>query len=82
MKLPLLRLGPALLTLAILLLDAGRQPRAGEPLALRWVRTAAAHPGRTGLALLLLASALRSARSPTPGQANLRTLPKRPDRGS
>lgn len=39
-------------------------PRAGEPWALRWARTAASHPLRTGLALaLLLGSGFR--RQPT-----------------
>jgi hypothetical protein len=67
MKLPLALAGPALLLLALRGLDSGTRPRAGEPLALRWTRTASAHPWRTGLALVLLATALRPPRgSPKP----------------
>jgi len=57
-------LGPPLmagaLVLALQFVVGELVPRAGEPLLLRWARTAAAHPLRTGTALgLLLLSARR-----------------------
>lgn len=57
---PLLLAGLA--TGALVLVTELRVPRAGESLALRWARTAAAHPLRTGLALALLGLALSPAR--------------------
>lgn len=46
---------PAALATGALCYWAGIQaPRAGEPWPLRWVRTAASHPIRTGLALALI----------------------------
>jgi len=62
MKLPLVLAGPALFFLTLRGVDSGTRPRAGEPLALRWTRTASAHPWRTGLGLVLLAAALRPPR--------------------
>jgi len=66
-------------------------PRAGEPLVLRWARTAAEHPLRTGtaLGLLLLAArrpidglrqgeGLRPGEALRPGDASGRDDPLRP----
>ena len=58
----------ALATGALLFWTAVRPPRAGEPLPLRWARTAASHPLRTGLALALLVLGLRPPRAPDPSR--------------
>lgn len=56
--------------LALRLLVEVRPPSAGEPLALRWARTAASHPLRVVLSLLLIGTALAPRRA--------RSLPIRP----
>jgi len=54
-------LASALLVAALLAWNDSHPAASGEPLLVRWARTAAQHPLRTGLALALLAWALRPA---------------------
>ncbi|MSR61338.1 MAG: hypothetical protein EXS08_02665 [Planctomycetes bacterium] len=56
----------ALLVGALLAWNDSHPAASAEPLPLRWARTAAQHPLRTGLALALLAWALRPARNYPP----------------
>jgi hypothetical protein len=60
--------------------NARWNPRPGDPLALRWTRTAAAHPVRTWLALTLLVAALGPAgtRSAEPGARDSEGGPSAP----
>jgi hypothetical protein len=72
--------GPCLLAaLALVALVAAanraRPPAAGEPAALRWARTAASHPWRSGLAVFLLLRGVLPPRRPVGAPTEARTGP-------